>query len=65
MKVRYGLLLGISLLLAGCGGSADNAVEEGEGVFDPMVDTIDRAQGVQDLNMDRKDEMDQALEDME
>jgi major membrane immunogen (membrane-anchored lipoprotein) len=33
-----------------------------EGVFDPMISTMDRAAGVEDLSMSRKEEMDNAIE---
>jgi hypothetical protein len=36
--------------------------DEEEGVFDPLVGTIDRAKAVEDTNMQRKDEMDAAIE---
>ncbi len=67
--------------LFACGGPADEVADDGyeddsyqedgyyeeedEGVFDPMVGTIDRAEGVQDLNMDRKNRMDEAIEGSE
>ena len=76
MKVVYGLLLGLSMTLAGCGGPPDDVAddesydaggyeESDEGVFDPMVGTMDRARGVEDMGMSRKDEMDAALEDLD
>lgn len=68
MKLRYWAVLSLSMTLIGCGGSADNADSGGgeeEGVFDPMVGTIDRAKGVEDMNMGRKEEMDRAIEDLE
>lgn len=40
--------------------------EDGEeGVFDPMVGSMDRARGVEDMGMDRKDEMDAAIDGTE
>jgi hypothetical protein len=73
--MRNTLLLWVgAILLAGCGGAdeaADSAADGGspeasaereETVFDPMVGTMDRARGIEDLGMSRKDEMDAALE---
>lgn len=67
--------------LFACGGPADEVADDGyedeaytddgyyeeedEGVFEPMVDSIDRAEAVQDLNMDRKNRMDVAIEGSE
>lgn len=75
--MRNILLLAGALLIVGCG-SADNASgpvdDKGasgasdapeETVFDPMVGTMDRARGVEDLGMSRKDEMDAALDGAE
>jgi hypothetical protein len=39
--------------------------EDRETVFDPMVSTIDRAKGVEAINMNRKAEMDAALDEQE
>ncbi len=62
--MRYGLLLA-SLLLMSCGG-ADNAEDEDrETVFDPMVETIDRAKEVEDTVLKHKEEMDKRLREME
>ena len=50
-------------ILTACGspdeGSAE--VEDKETVFDPMVETIDRAAAVEDLVMQQKADMDEAL----
>jgi len=67
--MRKWMVMAACLGLFACGGPADEAVDnyedDEEGVFDPMVGTIDRAEGVQDLNMDRKDRMDEAIEGSE
>ena len=70
-KLKYWILAGVLVSLCGCG-SADQAepaksdtdapVKE-EGVFDPMVGTMDRAKAVEGAGMSRKDEMDQRLEE--
>ena len=70
MNVRIWAVMAGSLLLAGCGQpaeevdyeDADDQDEAEETVFDPMVGTMDRAAGVEDLGMDRKDEMDEAID---
>lgn len=62
------------LALAGCGGpepAQDKAEAErlgrdtDETVFDDMVQTQDRARGVEDLTLGRKGELDRALESSE
>ena len=74
MDMRLGICLTSLLVLAACGGSPDSSgsaaedeerPEDRETVFDPMVGTIDRAKGVEDMNMQRKDEMDRAIEEQE
>ena len=52
------------LILAGCGG-VDKEEEDREGVFDPMVETIDRAKEVEDAALKHKEDMDKALREME
>jgi hypothetical protein len=76
MKILAGL--GLLVLLVACGspdssGAAESsatadrerreAAAERENVFDPMVSSMDRARGVEDINMNRKAEMDAALEE--
>lgn len=58
------------LLAAGCGndGAAPQSNAEPEDtdtVFDPMVDTIDRAKEIEELAKQRKAEMDERLKQME
>jgi len=70
MNVRIWSALAGCLLLVACGGPADSVDYEDEDdisepeetVFDPMVGTMDRAAGVEDMGMDRKDEMDKAID---
>jgi hypothetical protein len=70
-----GFLWGVPLiiLLAGCSdpgtaetatGSQDVTVDEEPAptVFDPMISTMDEAAAVEDLSMDRKAEMDRAID---
>ena len=50
-------------VLAACSG-AEKEPEE-EGVFDPLVKTIDKAEGVEDAALKHKEEMDKRLREME
>ena len=50
--------------LLGCS-SADKADEDREGVFDPMVETIDRAKEVEDAALKHKEEIDARLKELE
>ena len=61
--MKYAILL-LSLLLFGCG-SSQKEEEDKEGVFDPMVETIDRANEVEDTVMQHKEDMDKRLQEME
>jgi hypothetical protein len=70
MNIRLWVLIAVCLVLAGCNNPVDEVDHEDEGdegeveetVFDPMTDTMDRAAGVEDMGMDRKDEMDEAID---
>ncbi|TDJ45439.1 MAG: hypothetical protein E2O50_01495 [Gammaproteobacteria bacterium] len=67
--------LSLAVLLAGCGDagtttsadSQDTQVDEERAptVFDPMIGTMDRARGVQDLSNNRMDELNRQLEESE
>ena len=46
---------------SGSSGSSEPEAQD-EGVFDPMVETIDRAESVQDIGLDRKDQMDEVID---
>jgi hypothetical protein len=75
---RSSLVASALLLLAACGGApapddaagkAERSAEAealgrdtDETVFDDMIDTQERARGVEDLTLGRKDELDQAME---
>jgi hypothetical protein len=67
---RLSLALATMLALVACGApTADETdqatTEAGDGeetVFDDMLETKDRARGVEDLTLGRKDNLDQALE---
>ena len=73
MKILAGLVTA-TLLLAGCGSPDDpeyaerererrEAAQQRESVFDPMTGTMDRADGVNEINMGRTDRLDEAIEE--
>ena len=56
----------LGLFAVACGsGQPDNEPRQNDesSVFDPMVSTMDRAEGVEDLSQDRKRRLDDALEE--
>lgn len=55
--------IAMCLLLCGCGDRSRD--EEKEGVFDPMISTIDKAEEVQDIGLEHKDQLDEALKEAE
>jgi hypothetical protein len=67
------LVLALCLALAGCGGASsdaeqeveEEAEEEREGVFDPLIGTLDKANNVENQVMDHKDRTDQAIAESE
>jgi len=69
-RVTVSAGLAAALLVSSCSGPQEPAVAEPaanetaaqESVFDPMVDTIERAEGVEDLNAERKGRLDDAIE---
>jgi hypothetical protein len=63
IKTLY--LVTIVLCLAGCNDSTEPVVTEmpeGQGVFDPMTDQIDKAKKVEAAAMQHKENIDKALE---
>ena len=63
--LRFAMLVTLSLCALACGSGQpddDSRAEAESGVFDPMVDTLDRAEQVEDLSQDRKRQLDDALE---
>jgi len=52
----------LSLLLAACDSGERAAEEVEEGVFDPMVGTIDRAESVEGINQQHMDRLREAEE---
>jgi len=66
------MMLGLSLcvLMTGCSSEQqdaanDEVLTEEEGVFDPMVGTLDRAAEVDELSKGRMDQLDEQLEESE
>jgi hypothetical protein len=56
------------LMLSACGnGPADDAAthEDEESVFDPLIESVDKAKGVEDTVMQQKEDMDDAMQRME
>lgn len=69
---RYGFIIGALLVVAGCGGSesgngsaSEPAAERAERptVFDPLVQSLERAEGVQQTIDDRAAEQRRRLEE--
>lgn len=60
MKLVCMILIGL-VGLAGCGDGEPEPAEP-EHVFDPMVETLDRAKAVQGLEQDHKRQIDEQLE---
>ena len=59
------LTAAIFSLLSACGSKEEPTPPPEEGVFDPMVDTIERAREVETQVEDRVKEMNSKLEEME
>ncbi len=68
VNIRTILLLGMSMLLfAGCGSSTDEEEENvrEDTVFDPMIDTMKRAEQAGATVEDRVNQIDRQLEEQE
>jgi hypothetical protein len=63
MKFTHSILIVLVGLigLTGCNGSEPESTEP-ETVFDPLVETLDKAKATQDLEQDRKRRIDAQLE---
>jgi len=59
------LMLALCLTFMGCGGSGSDSDEDKETVFDPLVQNIDKAEQVEGMVMEHKNQMDQAIEDID
>ncbi|HSD71039.1 MAG TPA: hypothetical protein VLB07_15885 [Woeseiaceae bacterium] len=61
-------LIVLSLILSACGDEAANHSadeEDEESVFDPLIESVDKAKAVEDTVMQQKDDMDEAMQRME
>ncbi len=66
--MRFLILILLSLLLSACGNEpADDATtsEDEETVFDPLIESVDKAKGVEDTVMQHEEDMDEAMRHME
>jgi hypothetical protein len=62
------VIVALGIVLGGCGaGETDRGAdsEPRETVFDPLTDTLDRAEGVQDTLDERRDRLERELEEAE
>lgn len=64
------LILALCMTIVGCGGGSDTdaeneAEEDKETVFDPLVGNIDKAKDVENQLMEHKDRTDQAVAESE
>lgn len=59
------VLILAGVLAAGCGSGDREEEVDRETVFDPLVDTLDQAEAVNDLTLEHKSRMDEALDEME
>jgi hypothetical protein len=70
--MKAGLLIVVVLMMMGCdggevgepGGDVTESTPN-DSVFDPMVQTMDQAHGVEDLSADRKRELDRQIDGSE
>jgi hypothetical protein len=55
------------LMLAGCGGASDTteAKKDEEKVFDPLIQSVDKANAVEDTVLQQKKDLDEAMRRME
>jgi hypothetical protein len=63
MKTVSSILL--CLALTACGNASDNSEREEEKVFDPLIQSVDKAKAVEDTVLQQKQDMDDAMKRME
>ncbi|HEX9852315.1 MAG TPA: hypothetical protein VGA68_04845 [Woeseiaceae bacterium] len=66
--MRILTLIPLCLLLFACGNeAADDAASKGdeESVFEPFIESVDKAKAVEDTVLQQKEEMDEAMKRME
>ncbi len=60
------LMVLLAVGLAGCGSSGEDEERvDRETVFDPLVDTLEQAEQVEDLALEQKRRLDDALQEIE
>ena len=65
-RLPYVWILLVSSVLPGCGAPEDTTADtDRETVFDPLVETLDEAEQVEDVVLQQKRQMDEALRSME
>lgn len=63
--VRLAMMIATSSI-CGCGGdSREKEREDIDTVFDPLTETLDRAEAVQDVGLEHKEAMDESMRRME
>jgi hypothetical protein len=63
MKTVAAILL--CLAMSACGNASDNSEREEEKVFDPLIQSVDKAKAVEDTVLQQKQDMDDAMKRME
>ena len=66
--MRILTLIVFSQMLAACGNEpADDATtqDDEETVFEPLIESVEKAKGVEDTVMQQKEDMDEAMQQME
>jgi len=53
------------LVLAACGGGADDSKDDEQKVFEPLIESVDKAKAVEDTVLQQKEDMDEAMRRME
>ena len=66
MRARTGCVVAVfGLLAVGCGSGEPENSEDRETVFDPLVDTLEQAEAVEDVAAEQKVRLDRALREAE
>ena len=65
--MRSTLTIFAALLLTACGGASDDSAREAEEekVFEPLIQSVDKAKAVEDTVNQHKKDMDEAMKRME
>lgn len=66
MRIAIFILVSCLTLLTGCSDAEQASTDvERDGVFDPLSDSLQEAQDLEDVALEKKREMDEALKRME